>query len=373
MMLKEKYYRNGYFNDTISSTILFVLAYLFVLYISLLSTAFISFTNNLTLPLEIDRVNFDKAISGNDKIWESSENIFVIFSFSPLAVFIIGLIALMLTHKFNEKAFGVFLFWIVMHSILRFFGDFIFGQIFHLWSSNLVFDFMGLTQSIYSKLLFIALSLAATIFISLILIPLINTFFDPIHNKSDEGVKINLIIPSIIGSIIIFLWFIPNFSLNETGILLLSIIDVYILSHFIINRFKFISISGEFTTNNRYNIQLGIIPIIISTLILITIKIFLTIGITLRSSLFRRDQLDNIFYSVLIFSLLLAFVGFFGFIIYEKKKKREKEDYNLEETLNNIEEQKMDPRLLEGTKWSFQSDLEKKAEKYNKAGDDKSL
>ena len=44
-MIKEKFYRSGYFNDTISSTILFIVAYLFVLYVSLFSTAFISFTN----------------------------------------------------------------------------------------------------------------------------------------------------------------------------------------------------------------------------------------------------------------------------------------------------------------------------------------
>jgi len=365
-MLKEKYFRNGYFNDTISSTILFVLAYLLVLYISLLSTAFISFTNHLTLPLEIDHINFNRAISGNDKIWESAENIFVIFSFSPLVVFMIGLIALMLTHKFQEKALGVFLFWIVFHSILRFFGDFIFGQIFHLWGSNLVSDFMGLTSSFYSKLFFIALSLGGTIFLSIILLPLVNAFFNPLNNKSDEGVKINLIIPSIIGSVIIFLWFIPTFSLNETGILILSIINIYILSRFIINRYRFISLSGEYIANNRYNIQLGIIPIIVSLAILIPIKIILTISITLRSSGFRRDQLDSIFYSVLIFVLLIAFVGFIGYLIHERKKKNKKEVDDLKATFNNIEEQKMDSSLLEGTKWNYQSDLAKKAEKYNK-------
>lgn len=365
-MSKEKYFKNGYFNDTISSTILFVLAYLLVLYISLLSTAFISFTNHLTLPLEIDHINFNRAISGNDKIWESAENIFVIFSFSPLVVFMIGLIALMLTHKFQEKALGVFLFWIVFHSILRFFGDFIFGQIFHLWGSNLVSDFMGLTSSFYSKLFFIALSLGGTIFLSIILLPLVNAFFNPLNNKSDEGVKINLIIPSIIGSVIIFLWFIPTFSLNETGILILSIINIYILSRFIINRYRFISLSGEYIANNRYNIQLGIIPIIVSLAILIPIKIILTISITLRSSGFRRDQLDGIFYSVLIFVLLIAFVGFIGYLIHERKKKNKKEDDDLKATFNNIEEQKMDSSLLEGTKWSYQSDLAKKAEKYNK-------
>lgn len=364
-MSKDKYFKNGYFNDTISSTILFVLAYLLVLYISLFSTAFISFINHLTLPIEIDRVNFDRAISSNDKIWESAENIFVIFSFSPLVIFMIGLIALMFTHKFQKRALGVFLFWIVFHSILRFFGDFIFGQIFHLWSSNLISDFMGMTSSFYSKLLFIAISLCATIFFSIILMPLINVFFNPLHNKSDEGVKISLIIPSIIGTIIILLWFIPTFSINETCILGLAIIDIQILSRFIINRYKFVNLSGEFTTNNKYNIQLGIISVIISIVILIPIKIFLTTGIALRSSGFRRDQLDDIFYSALIFVLFLAFILFLGYLIHIHKKERKEKENVSHATFDNIEKQQMDKKLLEGTKWGYQSDMSEKAEKYN--------
>ena len=370
-MSKTRYFKNGYFNDTISSTILFVLAYLFVLYISLASTAFISFTNHLTLPIGIDHINFDRATSGNDSVWESPENIFEIFSFSPLVIFIIGLIALMLTHKFKKKALGVFLFWIVFHCILRFFGDFIFGHIFRLWSSNLVSDFMGLTYpNVYLKLFFITISLGATILFSIILMPLINTFFNPIQNRADEGVKTNFIIPSIIGTIIILLWFVPTFSINETCILVLAIIDIKILSRFIINRYKFVNLSGEFTTNNKYNIQLGIIPVIISILILIPIKIFLTIGITLRSSGFRRDQLDGIFYSTLIFSLFFAFILFLGYIIYIRRKEKKEKEKVSQATFDNIEEQQMDKKLLEGTKWSYQSDMSKKAEKYNHKNDE---
>lgn len=370
-MSKTRYIKNGYLNDTISSTILFVLAYLLVLYISIASTAFISFTNNLTLPIEIDHINFDKAISGNDSVWNSPENIFVIFSFSPLVVFIIGLIALIFVHKFRNKALGVFLFWIVFHCILRFFGDFIFGHIFGRWSSNLVSDFMGLTYpNFYLKLFFITISLASNIFLSIILIPLINIFFNPIQNKVDEGVKINLVIPSIIGTIIIILWFLPTFSINETCILGLAIIDIYILSRFIINRYKFFSLSGEFTTNNRYNIQLRIIPVVFSGIILIPIKIFLTIGITLRTSGFRRDQLDGIFYSTLIFGLFLAFLLFFGYLVYIHRKEKKEKEKKIEAIFENIENQQMDKKLLEGTKWSYQSDLASKAEKYNNSNNE---
>lgn len=102
-MIKEKFYRSGYFNDTISSTILFIVAYLFVLYVSLFSTAFISFTNQITIPMEIDKIDFERASSSSDAVWESAENVFTIFSFSPLVVFILGLLAVIATKKTQNK------------------------------------------------------------------------------------------------------------------------------------------------------------------------------------------------------------------------------------------------------------------------------
>ena len=98
-MIREKFYRSGYFNDTISSAILFVIAYLFVLYVSLFSTAFISFTNQITIPMEIDKIDFERASSSSDAVWESAENVFIIFSFSPLVVFILSLLAVIATKK----------------------------------------------------------------------------------------------------------------------------------------------------------------------------------------------------------------------------------------------------------------------------------
>lgn len=365
-MEKNKFYTNGYFNDTISSAILFIFSFLFVLYVSLSATAFISFTNQLTIPLEIDRIDFDRATSSNDSVWDSAENVFLIFSFSPLVIFILALLAVIAIGKIQNQTIKVFLFWVVFHSIIRLFGDFMFGQIFHLWGSNLVTDFMGLTYSnLYIKLIFIALALVSILGFPLLLSPLITPFFDPFSHKVDEGVKINFISPSLIGSIFIFLWFIPSFNINEICILIISVISVFIFSNYIVSKYKFVSITKENITNDRFNIKLRFVPFIISSIPLIALKIILTNGVVLRSSGYRRDQLDSVFYSSLLGVLLIAFIFFIGFMLISIKNKKNKKNQELIETLENIEKQQMDISLLEGTRWSKIGENIKKAQSFN--------
>lgn len=365
-MEKNKLYTNGYFNDTISSAMLFIFSFLFVLYISLSATAFISFTNQLTIPLEIDRIDFDRATSANDSVWDSAENVFLIFSFSPLVIFLLALMAVIAIGKIQNQTLKTFLFWVVFHSIIRLFGDFLFGQIFHLWGSNLVTDFMGLTYSnLYIKLIFIALALVSILGFPLLLSPLITPFFDPFSHKVDEGVKINFISPSLIGSIFIFLWFIPSFNINEICILIISVISVFIFSNYIVSKYKFVSLSSENSPNDGFNIKFGLIPFITSCMPLIALKIILTNGVVLRSSGYRRDQLDSIFYSSLLGVLLIAFIFFIVFMVLSIKNKKNKKDKELIETLENIEKQQMDISLLEGTRWSKIGENIKKAQSFN--------
>lgn len=364
-MKKDKIFRNGYFNDIISSTVLFIASFLFVLYISMGSTAFIAFTNNLTIPIEIDRIDFDRAVSSDKAIWDSAENIFVIFTFAPLTILLIGLLALILSHHNKNRALGVFLFWTMFHCIIRLFGEFIFGQIYHLWGVNLVTDFMGLTYpSVFLKLFFIALAISATMFLCYVLVPLVRAFFNPYINHTKEGVRINYIIPSIIGAIVLFLWFMPYFSLKEISMILFTVIMVFFLSNFTIKRYHFVEYSDQFVVNDRFNIRLNIIPIIILSILFIFLKMFLTKGLIIASSGFRRDQLDNIFYISLLIVFLFCVLFFIAFIVYSyRKKKKQFEDY-MKENMTNTISQKMDDSLLEGTRWSYQTNITTKAKKY---------
>lgn len=365
-MKKGRLYQSGYFNDIISSTILFICAYLFVLYISLFSTAFISFTNHLSIPVEIDRINFDRTTSSNDSIWESEENIFTIFSFSPLVIFILGLLAVIATKKTQNSTLGAFFFWIVFHSIIRLFGDFLFGHIFHLWGPNLVTDFMRITYpNFYLKAIIVTLSLISILSFPLLLANLIGPFFNPIIHRTKEGVKYNFIYPSIIGAAFLFLWISPSFYINEVSILIISIISILILSNFIVKRYKFISFSTEHQENDGFNIMLGLIPTIIIAIILAIVKIILTNGLVLRSSGYRREQLDAIFYLSLIGVLVLGLLFFIFYLIYSAKKKKKKFNRELTETLENIEQEQMDISLLEGTKWGNVANNIKKAQSFD--------
>ncbi len=365
-MIKEKFYRSGYFNDTISSTILFIVAYLFVLYVSLFSTAFISFTNQITIPMEIDKIDFDRATSSSDFAWESAENVFTIFSFSPLVVFIIALLAVIATKKTQNKTLGALFFWIIFHSIIRLFGDFLFGHVFNLWGPNLVSDFMGITYpNFYPKLILVVLSFIGILSIPLLLVPLITPFFNPIGNKAYEGVKINFIYPSIIGVSFLLIWICPSFYINEVAILITSIISLLIFSNYIVKKYKFVSLSAEYLHNDRFNVKFGFIPLIITSVILIAIKIILSNGIVLRSSGYRRDQLDGIFYTSLIGVLFLVFISFIFYLFYSKKKEKERHIIEVIETLESIEQEKMDISMLEGTKWSGVEENVRKAESLN--------
>lgn len=362
-MIKEKFYRSGYFNDTISSTILFIVAYLFVLYVSLFSTAFISFTNQITIPMEIDKIDFERASSSSDAVWESAENVFTIFSFSPLVVFILGLLAVIATKKTQNKTLGALLFWIIFHSIMRLFGDFLFGHVFNLWGPNLVSDFMGITYpNFFPKLILVVLSLIGIMSIPLLLTPLISSFFNPMANRAKEGVKINFIYPALFGTTFLFLWICPSFYINEVSILIASILSLLVFSNYVVNKYKFISLSSEYVDNDRFNIKFGYISLIITSIILITIKIILSNGIMLRSSGYRRDQLDGIFYSSLIGVLVLFFLSIIIYSIFSKRKKREEFNQEMAATLDNIEQETMDISMLEGTKWSNIGENIKKAQ-----------
>ncbi|MDD2191488.1 MAG: hypothetical protein PHO12_02965 [Bacteroidales bacterium] len=370
-MIREKFYRSGYFNDTISSAILFVIAYLFVLYVSLFSTAFISFTNQITIPMEIDKIDFERASSSSDAVWESAENVFIIFSFSPLVVFILSLLAVIATKKTQNNTLGALLFWIIFHCIMRLFGDFLFGHVFNLWGPNLVSDFMGITHpNFYPKLILVVISFIGILSIPLLLLPLITPFFNPIGNKADEGVKINFIYPSIIGVAFLFLWICPSFYINEVSILITSIISLLVFSNYVVKKYKFISLSGEYVANDRFNIKFGYILLIITSIILITIKIILSNGIMLRSSGYRRDQLDGIFYTSLIGVLFLVFLSFIIYLVCSRRNEREKHNQEVIATLESIEQEKMDISMLEGTKWSGIADSAKKAQSLSSHKDE---
>nr|MBP6428935.1 hypothetical protein [Bacteroidales bacterium] len=224
-------------------------------------------------------------------------------------------------------------------------------------------DFMGITYpNFFPKLILVVLSLIGIMSIPLLLTPLISSFFNPMANRAKEGVKINFIYPALFGTAFLFLWICPSFYINEVSILVASILSLLVFSNYVVNKYKFISLSSEYVDNDRFNIKFGYISLIITSIILITIKIILSNGIMLRSSGYRRDQLDGIFYSSLIGVLVLFFLSIIIYSIFSKRKKREEFNQEMAATLDNIEQETMDISMLEGTKWSNIGENIKKAQ-----------
>ncbi|MDR0971681.1 MAG: hypothetical protein LBM25_04795 [Bacteroidales bacterium] len=370
-MNTEKYFRKGVFNDTISSTILFVIAYLFVLYFSLSATAFISFTNSVAPTFEIDKINFDKATFANNFSWTEQENIFTIFSFSPLALIILGLLSFLLIYKTKLTTIRVFFFWVIFNCIIRFFGDFIYGHVFGLWGANLLSDFMYITNGkIFATLLLCSLAFICSVTFPLILKGFISTFFNPIINDPRQGTKINFILPSIFGTIILFLWFIPKINYAEILMSVNAVIATLTLSQFIINKTKHTFLKENSKENDEFNINLNVISLVGIIIILTIIKITLFNGILIKASDYRQDQLDTIFYTSVIIIVSLAILLFIAFLIYNSIKNKKRKAEILANMIVENEEQTMDPQLLKNTRYASQLTMQEKAEKAPKIMDE---
>ncbi|MBP1630311.1 MAG: hypothetical protein H6Q15_1204 [Bacteroidetes bacterium] len=363
-MKNTKFYNNGHFNDTISSTLLFFLAYLVVLYISIAGTAFISFTSNISIPIDIFHIDFERAVSSTDHIWSSSDNIFIIFSFSPLILFCFGLVSLILNKKSKIQSVSIFAFWCIFHSIIRICGDYIAGHIFSQWGPNLVTDFMGITYpSNIMRVIFIIIFIAIALFLPLITTMLIKGFFNPYNNKLLQGLRNNIIIPAIFGLLLTQIWFIPSFSANEISIAILSILSLSIFCLNIIRIYKPINQVTEIVENDYFNHKFHVTSFVVMLVILIPLKIVLTKGIYIVSSSFSLWQLDAIFITTLL-SLLTVFI--FIVVMYYTNKNfltnLRKNNYTKHHPELDFDDKLMEEDLLKGTKWEYQTKMRDIAE-----------
>lgn|SRR5574344_128028 len=362
-MNKQQFTRNGHFNDLISSTFLFVVTYLLVFYISVFSTSFIAFTSGLNVPIGIKGINFDLASSSQDSLWNSIDNVFVIFSFSPLVLFLLLLICVIFMPKWHNNTISAFLFWMVFNCIMRLFGDFTFGLIFNLWQSNLLSDFLGLTNTIYGKLLFIAIGFIFMFLSPLFLRRFINYFFDPILTDNlQRDISRYFMFPILIGVVVLVLWFLPSFSFNETGIVLASVISIYIFSRGIVRQFDTINLSAECQENEGFNIKLSIKWSCLIVLLFIAAKIFLNLGFSMYSKEMSKNSLSNIFLTVIIIILAIVISGFIIYIIRESKYKKQNIIKEVEEADESINKEIMPEDFLKGTKWENQSTQRLKAQ-----------
>lgn len=356
-MNKKNYYYKGLFNDIVSSIILIFVAYIIVLYVSIGSTSFIAFSHKLSFPISIYGVDFEKSISGNESIWDLPENVMVIFSFSPLILFSLSLLALVGIKFFKNKALSLLCFWIAFLSLMRLFGDFIFGHIFNLWASNLVSDFMGITHpSLVLKLVFIFINIFFAFLSSLLFIPSLKYFYDPHKDDIRDSIIKKIIIPLSSLVILSLLWISPEFSINELSITILSLLSGLFLSYKLSRVNLNIDTSVKRTRN--FTIRLRARDSIIILILLILFKILLDRGIYISSYRFSSSQLDTLLFIVLITSLIIFILFILCINSYYKIKKKKKDKiYKLKR--ENIEQEVLDEDILKGSKWDYMRHIKK--------------
>jgi len=369
-MERNSFIKDGYLNDMLSSAIIFIVTYLLVLYISIFSTAFIAFTNGLNIPISIIGVDFDTASSSVSNVWDNVDNIFLIFSFAPLVLFILLLSCIMFLRKAKSSLMEVVLFWMVFNCALRLVGDLTFGLIFHLWQTNLLTDFLGLTASLQGKLIVISLGFISMALFPLLLRNLATYFFDPIFTDNlQRDIIYNFVIPAFIGAVVLMLWFLPSFSLNEIGIIVMSVVAILVLARGIYMHFNYINLSAESKNNDGFNIVLPVKAAIVILAVLVGAKITLNIGFHWYSSAFEANQLSNIFHITLLCILGIFIIVFVVYLFFKKKEKKQEILEELQQTDEDLHSQAMPEEFLKGTRWESQDSklLKEKAEKIKDA------
>ena len=311
-------------NPIINNTVLFVLSYLSVFYLLQITTIVPAFTRGVSIIIYTSCLDFEtKTSSVSADIWKSVDNVISIFGTSIIFITILLLVSILLLKKWETEKIQVkrLLLWIVICAFSRLCVQFICGHVFNLWSFNLVTDFLGVTfASIILKFLFV-------LFVFLFLVLgfygmsfLVKYVINPYTGNFKEQLKSNYIYPSILGSVILILFFVPynpRFVFTEP----LNALSVALCLYFLVyktakNRYNFVEEQQMEPENEKINIIL----LVLISILMCAIKIFFDKGILLEVSTYRDYFVENVILSVTIAAL--SIFAIILFVIYKKRKKR---------------------------------------------------
>jgi hypothetical protein len=215
----------------INSTLMYVLAFLFVYFIYQFFTAFIAGQYYIRVALFYYEIKF--LTPDNSKFWYS-DSALAVFSTGPIISAVFAFIFIMLFRKYSteDSLLKVFLLWCVLHFLNRIIGSFAIGTIFLLYGSNLIADWLYLGMEF--KILLVTIAILVLLIIGYFSInPIINSSNSfSLINKKNRGqfIKNQIFIPWFYGSIILFFFNLPRFPLHELLInlsMLIMLLPVY--------------------------------------------------------------------------------------------------------------------------------------------------
>ncbi len=232
IQLKENEKKRIFRLIALDSTVIYVLAFLFVYFVYQFITAFIAGQYFIRVNLLYKGIEF--LTPDNSKFWYS-DSALTVFAAGPLVSIFMAFVFIMLYHKLanTDSILKLFCLWVALHFINRILGSFAIGTIFLLYGSNLLADWLFLGMEI--KILLVALSIISLLIIGYFSVyPIItsaNSFY-LINNKNRARfIKNQIFVPWLLGSLILFLVYLPEFPLHELLInvsMLILLIPAYI-------------------------------------------------------------------------------------------------------------------------------------------------
>ncbi len=216
----------------LNSTAVYVLAFLFVYFIYQFITAFIAGQYFIRVILLYNEIKF--LTPDNSKFWYS-DSALTVFAAGPLISAFLAFVFIMLYRRFTntDSILKLFFLWGALHFINRVFSSFAIGTIFLLYGSNLIADWLYLGMEI--KILMVVFAILILLIIgNFSVFPILTSAnsFSLINKKNRAGfIKNQIFIPWIVGSLILFVLYLPKFPLHEILInvsMLIMLIPVYL-------------------------------------------------------------------------------------------------------------------------------------------------
>lgn len=299
----------------VNSTVMYVLAFLFVYFIYQFFTAFIAGQYYLRVILFYHEVKF--LTPDNSKFWYS-DSALAVFSTGPLISMVFAFIFIMLFRKYanTDSLLKVFLLWGVLHFINRIIGSFAIGTIFLLYGSNLIADWLYLGMEF--KILLVALAIILLIVIgNFSVYPIINSSnsFSLINKKNrGEFIKNQIFIPWFFGSLILFVLFLPRFPLHEL-LINLSMLIMLIPVYFQFDKVLIPNIEEEDFPVNKTSW----IMILFFSLLIIGFRIIFGRGIPLGT---ESENLLGVTIVIVLASLMIIGIIIIGIRTIRQKRKK---------------------------------------------------
>ena len=265
--------RTNFWIIATNSTASYVLAFLFLFYIS--HFVKIIFAINYSYDIGIDYGTIYYYIEPHEWTHDSVE---LIYSAGPILVFVIGLISLIAFWSLVEEPARIktFFMWLVLHSFNFFFGGLIIGNIFKQGVGH-VFNWMYLTDT--TKMLIALFGFLGLLGTALIMSKpaaiSANSYFNKLNEKNFPFfVSAQLIVPFILGTLIYIGYFLPYILIQE----IFSWISLALLLLIIIIKLSRMD-SLYFDEETRY---INISPTIVVT----TIVIVVVFRVLMRNEIF---------------------------------------------------------------------------------------